>query len=109
MRVASKYLEQGVTGPPDISFLPLYYAILNLLKVYVLIGPYHANLPANRWHGATYNGLEKDSHSVATEVITIKKGGVIPLFYRSITGKVVTTNELQLKIRGSLINSRHLR
>jgi len=98
VQVASNYLEQGAAGHADISFLSLYYGILNLLKVYVLIGPHHASLPSNRWHGATYNGMEKDSHSIATEIITIKKGGVIPLFYKTIVGKALTTSELEIRI-----------
>ncbi len=101
-QIASKYLEQGISGPANISFLSLYYAVLNLLKIYILIGPHHADLPANRWHGATYNGLEKDSHSIATELITIKKGGVLPLFYRTVTGNILTASQLQIKIRDVL-------
>lgn len=101
-QVASRYIDQGLDGPAEISFLSLYYGILNLLKIYVLIGPHHSSLPANRWHGATYNGLDKDSHSIATEVITIKKGGVIPIFYKTVTGKVLTANQLPIKIRDVL-------
>lgn len=55
VRIASGYVRQSLDGPAELSFVPAYYAILNLLKVYILVGPRHADLPKHRWHGATYD------------------------------------------------------
>jgi hypothetical protein len=52
-----------------LRYLPAYYAILNLMKVGVLLGPRHADLPKNRTHGASYNPEGKDSRSILTEEI----------------------------------------
>lgn len=102
VRIAISYIRQSLEGPADISFLPAYYAILNLLKVYVLLGPRHAELPANRWHGATYDVLAKDSHSILTEFITLKKGGVFPLFYETVTGKSLPPGSLKVQMKSIL-------
>lgn len=88
-RLATAYIEQALGGPRDVSFLSSYYAILNLLKICILCGPYHQSLPSNRWHGATYDVYGKDSQSLLTEKVTLRKGGAIPLFYRTITGKII--------------------
>jgi hypothetical protein len=102
VRIAISYIRQSLDGPSEISFLPAYYAILNLMKVYVLLGPRHADLPKHRWHGATYDVHGKDSQSVLTEIITLKKGGVFPLFYQTITGKSLTTKNLRLQMKDIL-------
>lgn len=98
VRMAMAFTRQSLSGPVSISFLPAYYAMLNLMKVCVLVGPRHAQLASERWHGATYNGVSKDSHSILTEFITIKSGGVFPLFYETITGSVLTTKR-QIRIQ----------
>jgi hypothetical protein len=85
-RLAREYIDQALSGPNDVAFLPTYYAILNLLKIYILFGPHYAQLPRNRWHGATYDGYAKHSQTLLTETITVKKQGTIPLFYQTITG-----------------------
>ncbi len=86
VRTAAAYIAQAQSGPPEVSFLPCYYAVLNLLKVYVLLSPRHAELPDNRWHGATYSVFDKDSQGLETEAIKIKTKGAIPLVYEIITG-----------------------
>jgi len=91
-RLAREYIEQALSGPSDVAFLSIYYAILNLLKICILFGPRHALLPQNRWHGATYDGFQKDSQTLLTEKITVKKSGAIPLFYETITGRAVKKN-----------------
>jgi hypothetical protein len=80
------FTRQALDGPHEVAFLPAYYAILNLLKIYILFGAHHAELNANRWHGATYDGYGKNSQSLLTEEIVLKSGGTIPLFYRTVTG-----------------------
>jgi hypothetical protein len=86
VRVATAYVKQSLDGPSEISFLPAYYAILNLMKVCVLLGPRHADLPKNRTHGASYNPEGKESRSILTEEISLRPGGVFPLFYETLTG-----------------------
>lgn len=85
-RLARDYIDQSMSGPGDVGFLPSYYAILNLLKICILFGPHHASLPANRWHGASYDTYGKDSQSLLTDRITLKGRGALPLFYQTITG-----------------------
>jgi len=87
--VAISFIHQLLSGPQEVSFLPAYYAILNLAKVYILIGSRHAELSKHRWHGATYSVEGKDSHSLLTEEVTLKKGGALALFYETLTGKLV--------------------
>ena len=72
------------------------------MKVYVLLGPRHDDLPKHRWHGVTYDVHSKDSQSILTENITLKKSGVFPLFYETITGKILTTKELKLQMKDIL-------
>jgi hypothetical protein len=84
---ALAFIEQAVTTPNEASFVSTYYALLNLAKVSILIGPKHAELQANRWHGATYDVNAKDSQSVLTEFIVLKKGGTLALFYETMVGE----------------------
>lgn len=89
VQVALNYMRQVLPGPQQLSFLPGYCAILNLLKVYILLSPKHKDLADNRWHGATYDVGGKSSHSLATEEITLKTDGAIPLFYEVVTGNTL--------------------
>ena len=89
IEIAMSYLEQAHDGPEAVAFLPAYYAILNLLKVVILIGPHGDDLRSNRWHGATYDVYGKDSHGLPTEVVTLKTGGALPLYYKTITGSAL--------------------
>lgn len=89
VRFAGAYIEQALQSLPEVSFLPAYYAILNLIKVYILFGPRHSELPRNRWHGASYPGFEKDSRSLETEVIELHPRGAIPLCHQTITGQAI--------------------
>ncbi len=86
------FIHQALSGPPEVSFLPAYYAILNLAKVYILIGPRHAELAKNRWHGVSYDVNGKDSRSLLTEVITVRNNGTLPLFYETLTGRKIIAN-----------------
>jgi hypothetical protein len=84
---ALAFIEQTVAAPNEASFVPTYYAMLNLAKVIILVGPKHAELPAHRWHGATYEVNAKDSQSILTEEIILKRGGALALFYETLVGK----------------------
>jgi len=65
--------------------LPTYYAFLNLAKVYVLLGPKHADMPRQRFHGASYKGFEKNSQNLLTEEVELHERGALPLFYETVT------------------------
>lgn len=86
--IACKYMEQAKKGPEEVSFLPLYYACLNLLKSYIIVGPYGAELSRNRWHGASYNP-NRDFKSLDDDFIKLEKRGAIPLFYHTIVGQSI--------------------
>lgn len=87
VKTALAYIDQARGGSPDVAPLPSYYAVLNLLKVYILCSGSAARLSANRWHGASYDGYAKTSHSLRTEEIVLRSGGAIPLAYEVITGQ----------------------
>jgi len=84
-------------GPKEVSFLPLYYAFLNLSKAYIVIGPYGNELNKNRWHGARYD-TTKDVKTLDDEEIELHTGGDIPLLYRTLTGEDIKT-KMNLKMR----------
>jgi hypothetical protein len=98
VRDAIHFLEQAVSGPAEVSFLPAYYAILNMAKVYILVSPNHSQLARqSRWHGATYSVADKDSRSLLTDSITLRTGGALSLFYRTLTGQTITQDR-QIKM-----------
>jgi len=86
MSTAIGFIRESLESSPELCFLPAYYGILNLSKVYVLLGPRHADLPEHRWHGVSYPVHEKDSHTILTERIELHRGGALPLFYETLTG-----------------------
>lgn len=92
------YIDQALSGPNEVAFLPAYYAILNLLKVYILSSGKYQLLPANRWHGASYDGSQRTRQSLLTEEILLRSGGTVPLFYEVITGARVRDRTL-VKLR----------
>lgn len=85
-RLACSYIDLALASRDEMGFLPAYYALLNLLKLHILFSPRHADLPANRWHGASYGVYTKDSHNILTEEIVLRSAGAIPLFYEAVTG-----------------------
>ena len=96
VRTATAFLQQSLQTQAELSFLPAYYGILNLMKVYILVGAYHMNLPAQRRHGATYPMEPRDSRNILTEHIVLKKKGAIPLFYRTIVGKALPASRVSM-------------
>jgi hypothetical protein len=94
VRIAAAFLDQALSGRDDVSFLPAYYAILNLAKVCILFSPFHAELTRHRrWHGASYSVGEKDSHSLLTEKIQLHTGGALALFYQALAGQKVNRQQ----------------
>ncbi len=93
VKTALDLIDLSLTGSTEVSFLPAYYAILDFMKIYILLGPFHNELARNRHHGAVYKGYSKKSQSVLTESIEVKKGGALPLFYKTITGQALVKQQ----------------
>jgi len=96
IRTAIAFIEQSLATPTELCFLPAYYGILNLMKTYILLGPHHAELSSQRWHGATYPVEEKDSRNLLTEHVMLKNRGAIPLFYRTVTGRPIHSTRITM-------------
>lgn len=92
------YVQQAQAGPAHLAFLPTYYAILDLMKVVILLGPRAGDLPKHRWHGASYDVSKKDSHTVLTEIVTVHRGGALSLFYETLTGSRIPKKEIDVKM-----------
>ncbi len=92
-------MEQAYSGRPQHSYLPLYYALLNLSKIYVVAAGNREKLFTNRYHGVSYNPVEKNSRDLLNERIVLKTNGVFRLFYESTTKQpwVHSNRKLTLK------------
>jgi hypothetical protein len=97
-RSALGLLQQAYSGPPESGFLPLYYAMLNLSKVYIVASGGLGALATNRYHGLQYKPQSKDSHDIRTEQILVKPRGVFPLFYAILSGHSWTRGEVFLRL-----------
>jgi predicted heme/steroid binding protein len=95
---AIQLLEQGQSAAAEVAFLPLYYALLNLAKIYVIVGGRLSDLQEQRWHGATHSGARKASHDLMTDTVSLKGRGAIPLLYTVLTGEKVPRANLTLKM-----------
>ncbi len=91
-------LDQAYAGPEEMSFLPLYYSILNLSKIYIILSGHMGLLATNRYHGVSYNPNQKTSRDLLTEEIVFKQNGVLPLFYWSITNEIWRFDKKKIKL-----------
>lgn len=89
--------KQGLDGTAHTSYLPLYYATLNFIKVYLLFLGKRLDLEQNRWHGAKYRENEM-SRRFLNERITIAQRGTIPLIYRTLGGKTIPRSGVQITL-----------
>lgn len=97
--LASHYASLSLQSAPEISFLPGYYCILNLVKIISLAGPYSNEFDKHsRWHGATYKSQGKSSRSLMTEEVRVRGGGALALFYKSLTGHEIIKDRV-IKLR----------
>jgi hypothetical protein len=89
LRLALDYIAQSQQSKPESSFLPAYYAVLNLMKIYILTGPLSAELQVNRnrHHGLTYI-TQENRQSPLQERVKLNSRGATLLFYRTVTGEV---------------------
>jgi len=97
-RYALDYIAQTQSSKASVSFLPAYYAVLNLAKIIILAGPYEKEFKKQtRWHGATYAVNKKDSQSLFTDEIRLRPGGALALLYKTLTDTEIT-NDRTLKM-----------
>lgn len=92
---AVSLLEQAFSGPPNSSFLPIYYALLDLAKIYIVAAGRRTDLQKtkNRYHGVSY--APGNPNGLLTDTITLHPNGVVPLFH-----EVVTRESWKLQQRG---------
>lgn len=81
-------IEQALSGSPEVAFLPIYYSLQNLAKIYVVLTGRRRELLGkdHRSHGVTRR--QRVSRSLLSEELVLKPRGTIPLFYQSITGEM---------------------
>jgi hypothetical protein len=92
-------IEQAYSGPPEVSFLPLYYAALNTSKIYIVLSGRRTDLEKHRYHGASYDVMGKSSRDLLTEEIELKRYGILPLFYEVLTGVQWCWQGTKLRLR----------
>lgn len=93
---ATNLLDQALSGPKEVSFLPLYYALLNVVKICIIVSGQRNLLLLQKYHGVQYNPSGKFSHDLLTEEVELKSKGAIPLFYSSITNEAIPKMKLQM-------------
>lgn len=87
------FLEQAYSGPPQVSFLPLYYAVLNLAKIYIIIRGGRLDLMKHRSHGASYDRKRVRHGDLLEERVVLHSSGSAPLFYQALTNEVYTRSK----------------
>lgn len=84
---AAGLLEQGFSGPIETSFLPLYYGLLNLSKIYIICSNQFSLLAGIRHHGATSEPRRGNpTRNFLKDTVVVKPKGTIPIFYKTVTG-----------------------
>lgn len=91
------FLDQAFSGPPDVSFLPLYYAVLNLSKIYIIASGRANDLVNNRYHGASYD-VSNSRKNLLTDEIILREKGVLPLFYEVLTNQTWRWNNKHIRL-----------
>jgi hypothetical protein len=85
---AVELLEQAFSGSPRISYLSLYYAMLDLAKVVILCKGRLSDLRAHRSHGLAWTGISRVSQDLLTDHITLQEHGAFGLFYDCLAGQM---------------------
>ncbi len=100
VKLGCQFIEQGQKGSKELAYLPLYYALLNIAKAYILFGNYANELreKKNRHHGAGYE--HSDFVSLNDDSISIYKNGIIPLFYKTLVNeRIPVKNKIVVKMK----------
>src|SRR3990170_4643214 len=85
---ATEFLEQAFSGPSELSYLPLYYAVLNLSKAMIAAAGRLNDLNQQRRHGASWSGINRNTHDLKNDSIKLFSEGTIPLLYQVMTGSL---------------------
>lgn len=80
------FLQQAYAGPPELCFLPIYYAVLSLSKIYVLCGFGVEELRKNSHHGAHFS-MEQPSDPLDHVIEMRSDFGVFQSFFRVLTNQ----------------------
>jgi len=91
-------LDSGLKQPAEISFLNLYYAMLNLAKIMIHFGGKGKQLAGERWHGAFYRNDTNTRPSIIADNINIGKNGAILLLNEVIHGSRTLIQEKVINI-----------
>lgn len=83
---AINFLDKVFSGQPEISYLPIYYCMLNLAKIIIIVNGKIYQLRTQKTHGAIWSGSSKSSQNLVTDTITLMGKGTIPLYYEALTG-----------------------
>jgi len=86
--IAMRFLEDALSSSPSLSYLPLYYSLLNLAKIVIIINGGLQELQNNRTHGARWSGITDSGRNLLNDHITLMSEGTIPLFYKALTGSM---------------------
>lgn len=88
--------NQAFNSKEELSYLPLYYSCLNLIKAHLLFMNKRSELNRNLKHGMSYREkwMKRDFFN---EEISFFKCGAVPLYYRTISGNTITNKE-EIKI-----------
>lgn len=96
---AIEFLDQAHSGPSRSSFLPLYYAMLNLAKVAIVFRGGALALQKQRHHGASWSGIKSQASDLVNDHITVYGSGAISLFYRAVVGTSYPPLEGKVSLR----------
>lgn len=93
------FLDQAYSGPSAVSFLPLYYVVLNLSKISVIASGQNADLDSQRWHGASYPSNLGTSQSILTDTVRLHDKGAFPLLYQALVGSPIGFTKRLIQMR----------
>lgn len=85
---ATEFVDQALSGPREISYLPLYYGILNLAKAMIVAGNRLLDLEKQRRHGASWSGIDRNVTDMKNDELLLWGQGTIPLLYQVLTGSM---------------------
>lgn len=97
MTLALDLIEQGFGSKAELSYLPFYYACLNLIKCHLIALKKSSELKKNKLHGMKYNDNPRTKIFLNEELKFFKKG-TIPLYYQYISGKVISKSGIKVKL-----------
>src|SRR5689334_7450317 len=64
---AVQLLNQGQSSSTELSYLPIYYAMLNLAKAVTIFSGHMKELSMNKYHGATWGSSGKRVQTLLTD------------------------------------------